>query len=296
MKLKFFRAARFVAPMTLAAVVACGSDTVTAPPGSNPATDADRVVLQETLSDPNFQDALFGGSEDDGPQALILSLLSSNMHSVGSIDIATPQPARNAISGVKQNAIPVRRLAGVPQGSYKAFAGQIVLEVKMADSTERFVWTGLLAVNKLTNPTDIIIVGVAKEGMGNPPTLIPALGLGNEAENNDETNASYMYINPDGVVTVYEATTGSVTISNASFSGGKNCTFVGFDQLPGVSDFHDFEWMSCRVSNGAVKGKFNFTAAEVNGDREVTIPVTSFNLPASRTNLSVKRLTPEAVR
>ncbi len=295
MKSKFFRAARFVAPMVLAAVVACGSDTVTAPPGSSQITNTERVALKETLSDPNLLSALSGGSED-GSQTLIFSLLSSNLHSVGSIDIATPEPTRNAISGVKQNAIPVRRLGGVPQGSYKAFAGQIVLEVKTGDVTERLVWAGVFAMNTLTNPTDIIIVGVAKDEVGKIPTSFPTMGLGNDSENSDETNASYVYINPDGVATVYEAVTGSVTISDASFSGGRNCTFVGFENLPNPGNFRNLELTSCRISDGAIKGKFNFTAAEVNGDREVTIPVTSFNLPASRTILSVKQLTPEAVR
>ncbi len=292
MKSKLFSVARYsFLPLALAAVTACSDDNTTAPPpGSSVVTETDRDRLEATLTDTAVLRAMFGMDNEDPSLQLVLELVFANMKNMGTLNISSPAPETNKMTGVSVNRLAsgtpsVRPLNGTPQGSYVAFGGQVVLTISEEDLTQKHVWTGIVAVNDLENPTDIIIAGIAQEDVSSAPSSIPNTSFDVEF---DDTEAAASYIHRSGgTSTLYQAVSGQMNISSADFAGSsKPCSVTGYSILE-IEEFSEIVLSNCKTTNGAIKGSFNFTAEQVGGDGTVVVPVTTFNLASNRTFLSV---------
>lgn len=291
MKSKLFSVVRYsFLPLALAAVTACSDDnTIAPPPGSSVVTETDRDRLEATLTDTAVLRAMFGMDNEDPSLQLVLELVFANMKNMGTLNISSPAAQTNKMIGASvdrsTNGIPsIRPLNGTPQGSYVAFGGQVVLSISEEDLDQKHVWTGIVAVNNLENPTDIIIAGIAKEDISSVPSSIPNTSFGVELDD-IEAAASYIH-RSGGTSTLYQAISGQMNISSAEFpSGGKSCSLEGYsilELMPGIA------LSNCKATNGVIKGAFNFTAQQVGGTATVTVPVTAFNLASNRTFLSVE--------
>lgn len=290
---KFFRAARFFAPVALAAVTACSSDKVTAPPGSAPITQTEQDQLGEIFTDPALMTAILGSSEDVS-NLVIFEALSTGIQSLGSVDIhvGPGTPLVNYIPGTNSSTPPFRADVGTGDNSFKAFAGQLVIELRSPQApgmVHRMTWMGMIAINDLEDPTEIVIAGATRGPIGSIPSKLPSTPFSGEDYDYDEDNndgAEAMYIKKvNGEYIVYGARSGQITISGSAFSGTKSCNFAGFAALEGLDD--EIEINGCQISNGSMKGTFNFTGTQYGTSNDVVIPSTSFNLPATRIVLKV---------
>lgn len=281
----FCRTARFFVPFAFAAVTACSSDNVVAPPpGSSATSETERDDVAENFTNPIILDALFG-ADADGSNALVLETVSANVKNVGSIDISigSPQALSNRIPGVKQTVLPVRTAVQVESRTFKAFAGQLVLELTDAHDAEfkRMTWMGVIAMDNLSNPTEIVIAGISKGPVPSIPSSMSNTPFGkNESEDGPEANAQYLKKVGNEYVLYEEVSGGGMTISSSSYGSSKGCSTTGFTSLIG---FEGVGVSSCSFSHGSMKGNFTFTGANSGMAQTITVSLPSFNLPSSRT-------------
>lgn len=268
MKSKLLNMVRLtLVPLVIATIAACGSDTtISAPPGSTGVTENERVQIEATLNDTAVLRALYGDMSDgegDPSLHLVLEMVIANATNMGTIDIG-----------------------GTLNGTYRAFGGQVVLLVTAPDEVpETHTWAGIIAMNELENPSDIIIAGISNGNISTIPSSFPSTPM-NALSNDYDIEASGAYIRRSGgTSTLYESISGQMSISSAAFSSSsKTCASSGFtivELMPEIS------LSNCKTQGGALKGSFGFTATQVGGTATVTIPNTAFNLPANRTSISV---------
>jgi hypothetical protein len=269
---------RYLAPLAFVAVAACGSDDSTSPtpPGSG-LTTQERTALFQLLQNDVVREAMI--NDNSAASLVLMGLIANNVQSIGTLHVdANGLATLIAPNGVRQSVIPVRTLGGTPTGNYRAFSGQIIVSIQDGTETSKMAWTGVFAVNDLESPTDMIIISALHDDVSNSPTSIPSTPFG-EGDDSHVVFASYITIEGE-TYSLYRATSGQLTITNASFTGAaRGCP--GIDQVPVVK--------TCQYKSGSVSGNFNFTGTlEGNPESTVSVPATSFNLPATQLTLSVE--------
>ncbi len=265
--------ARLLVPAAALIVSACGGDS-----GSDPKTgltNTQQTKIAAILQKPEVVQAIVGSSGEGVMAAAMMPFIASNMTSLGTIDIGTG-PVAALLPGARYSVSPVRAAVGPSVGSYKAFGGQYLFSVKNGDEPEvKFSWTGIIAFNDLNNPTDIITVGVTDMTTNVAPTSFSTLEFGNTS-GNPLAFASFIKISGSSAIG-YSAVNGSVAISSATFSSAKNCG--NLEKVTFVK--------TCTVSQGSVKGSFNFSARQTGGEAMVQIPATTLDVPAARLSFSL---------
>lgn len=286
MKAKLLGTARFfIAPLAFLAINACSSDTIVKPPeGSKEVTENDREQLEDALNNEAILQALLGGpdSNDDPSAGFVLELILSNVSNIGSIDINVPQATLSQTAGTG-NGPAIQPAEGISNGSYKAFAAQVIMAVKEGSSeTIYHQWNGIVAMNNLANPTDIIIANITRDNNSSSFPGLPSGSVG--STENMEVSAAYIHISGNQT-TPYYATSGQISFSSVSFaSGEKSCPLTGYSILDIIPEL---KITSCKAASGVMKGSFGFTARRAGStDATITIPSTSFNLPATRNTIS----------
>ncbi len=272
---KSFRVARFLAPLSLVFAAACGSDDPT-DPGNGGLTATERTQLGAALTNPVVADAILAGT--DGQGGPLLGFIANGVQSLGTLQVA----ANGAVAlvtpnGVRQSVIPVRGAVGSAAGTYRAFGGQLILSLKSGNEpAENIVWTGVIALNNLATPTDIIVAGVVHRDRTTGIASIPATTFGQPLV---DRNAFGAYININGnTTTVYNATAGQIAVTNATFgSATADCKNA---LIPMIK--------SCTSSQGTLQGSFNFTGTVGGAGGTITIPSTAVDLPAMRMTMSVE--------
>jgi hypothetical protein len=271
----FTPAARAAAPLALAALAACGSDSSTGPSGSG-LTTAQKTTIITTLGRADVRTSL--SSSGNFLVGYGLSEGSTlGLSNIGTISFGAAPSGNRLVRGNQLVLTPSAATITGPTGSYSAFGAQLVLTDSSATALHHGVWTGLIAFDNLDNPTTIIAAGVFSDNVTSV-TSTPATNF----DLADETRfATGMYIKLTGPTTNTAYSTlgatspaGSMAITNASFSGSTSC---GPGLPPSIPQ--------CAYGSGSVAGNFGFTAQQVDGTDTVTIPNTTFDIPSSQTTI-----------
>lgn len=266
--------AKLLVPMAALVVSACGGgDGGTGP--KTGLTNTQQTKVAAILQTPEVIEAIVGSSGEGAMATALMPFIAQNLESLGTIEVAAgPVPAR--LPGVRYNVTPVRAAVNPSVGSYKAFGGQYLFSVKNGNEPDfKFSWTGIIAFNDLNNPTDIITVGVTDMTTNVAPTTFSTLEFGSTS-GNQVASASFIKVNGN-LATGYSAFDGIIVINSAAFTNVKNCS--GLREIVFVK--------LCSVTQGRVKGRFNFSARQVGGDATVHIPETTLDVPAARFSFSI---------
>jgi hypothetical protein len=268
--------ARLAAPLAFVAMAACGSDSSTGTTGGLSASQ--KTVLIQTLSRPDIMEAI-RNTGDPFVSYGVTEGATTGLSSVGSISFdATPSDNRLVPTGKLILSPSAATITG-PTGSYKAFGAQLVITDSVSTvEVNHAVWTGLVAIDNLDSPTTLVIAGVYSID-ATAAASVPSTPFGGIQEDSRYASAAYIKITGANTSTVYNTvdetgSVGSMDVTSTSFSGNNGCG-AGLPAFIPV----------CSYSTGHIVGSFGFTAKEMDGTDTVTIPTTSFDIPATRTTI-----------